>query len=358
MNETHDFAGAARHLEKVPRRDDYHERVFAPLKLEDVIRFAQFAGPQVRWSIENSPTWGRYFRMTNRVELQELLSLTDDIVGLCYRPGTFKLTNTGGELCFVSVLFLSLFFAPSEHLEADTLETTPPSLAKPLLAPFGVLSKPDVVDKGAEERTFMHAASKILSGEVDAALKMFWLTERGKNQPDAHLALFLTILRAVKTADIQINDIQDHRMSFLELALNTVAKTYATTPAGEKPGRRGEKPRYLMGMLERLTIPKHQALGPYKFTHQQLEKEGVIQKSDVPEKQRDTIYINLVPKRLTTSFTMYETHDFADAARYLLDADTVISLVDEKAWRLLRLLQNLLDGAGPEEGVALALVLH
>ncbi|OMP83842.1 hypothetical protein BK809_0005223, partial [Diplodia seriata] len=63
---------------------------------------------------------------------------------------------------------------------------------------------------------------------------------------------------------------------------------------------------------------KHQLLGPYKFTHQQLEKEGVIQKSNVPEKQRDTIYINVIPKRLTTSFTMYETDDFADAARYLL----------------------------------------
>jgi len=28
---------------------------------------------------------------------------------------------------------------------------------------------------------------------------------------------------------------------------------------------------------------KHQVLGPYKFTHLQLEKEGVIQKSNVPD---------------------------------------------------------------------------
>ena len=37
---------------------------------------------------------------------------------------------------------------------------------------------------------------------------------------------------------------------------------------------------------------KVQALGPYKFTHQQLEKEGVIQKSNVPENRRANIYFN------------------------------------------------------------------
>ncbi|RAH78152.1 Rho GTPase activation protein [Aspergillus japonicus CBS 114.51] len=35
---------------------------------------------------------------------------------------------------------------------------------------------------------------------------------------------------------------------------------------------------------------KHQELGPYKFTHQQLEKEGVIRKSNVPENRRANIY--------------------------------------------------------------------
>jgi len=37
---------------------------------------------------------------------------------------------------------------------------------------------------------------------------------------------------------------------------------------------------------------KQQVLGPYKFTHQQLEKEGVIQKSNVPENRRGNIYFN------------------------------------------------------------------
>jgi Ras GTPase-activating-like protein IQGAP2/3 len=35
---------------------------------------------------------------------------------------------------------------------------------------------------------------------------------------------------------------------------------------------------------------KHQELGPYKFTHQQLEKEGVIRRSNVPENRRGNIY--------------------------------------------------------------------
>ncbi|KAJ8064123.1 hypothetical protein OCU04_007959 [Sclerotinia nivalis] len=37
---------------------------------------------------------------------------------------------------------------------------------------------------------------------------------------------------------------------------------------------------------------KHQVLGPYKFTHGELEKQGVIQKSNVPDNRRANIYFN------------------------------------------------------------------
>ncbi|MCJ1471013.1 glyceraldehyde-3-phosphate dehydrogenase 1 [Pseudocyphellaria aurata] len=37
---------------------------------------------------------------------------------------------------------------------------------------------------------------------------------------------------------------------------------------------------------------KQQMLGPYKFTHQQLEREGVIQKSNVPDNRRANIFFN------------------------------------------------------------------
>ena len=37
---------------------------------------------------------------------------------------------------------------------------------------------------------------------------------------------------------------------------------------------------------------KHAVLGPYKFTHAQLEREGVIQRSNVPENRRANIFFN------------------------------------------------------------------
>lgn len=37
---------------------------------------------------------------------------------------------------------------------------------------------------------------------------------------------------------------------------------------------------------------KHQVLGPYKFTHQELERQGVIQTSNVPENRRANIFFN------------------------------------------------------------------
>ena len=39
---------------------------------------------------------------------------------------------------------------------------------------------------------------------------------------------------------------------------------------------------------------KQQVLGPYKFTHQQLEKEGVIQISNVPDNRKANIYFNFI----------------------------------------------------------------
>ncbi|KAG9246187.1 Rho GTPase activation protein [Calycina marina] len=65
---------------------------------------------------------------------------------------------------------------------------------------------------------------------------------------------------------------------------------------------------YLVGQLEtyksylhnvrsqsegtRRKTQKSQVLGPYKFTHQELEKQGVIQKSNVPDNRRANIYFN------------------------------------------------------------------
>ncbi|OAV97642.1 hypothetical protein PTTG_08714, partial [Puccinia triticina 1-1 BBBD Race 1] len=41
-------------------------------------------------------------------------------------------------------------------------------------------------------------------------------------------------------------------------------------------------------------IPKAQALGPYKFSHAQFEKEGVIVNTNVPENRRANIFFQIV----------------------------------------------------------------
>ncbi|EMC95963.1 hypothetical protein BAUCODRAFT_510246 [Baudoinia panamericana UAMH 10762] len=41
------------------------------------------------------------------------------------------------------------------------------------------------------------------------------------------------------------------------------------------------------------TKNNNKVLGPYKFTHQELEKQGVIQKSNVPENRRANIFFNI-----------------------------------------------------------------
>ena len=82
------------------------------------------------------------------------------------------------------------------------------------------------------------------------------------------------------------------------------------SPRGDQEAGRSlrDDPRpqhYLVGQLETYKSYLHNVrsqsegvkkrgsikeLGPYKFTHQQLEKEGVIQKSNVPENRRANIY--------------------------------------------------------------------
>ena len=39
--------------------------------------------------------------------------------------------------------------------------------------------------------------------------------------------------------------------------------------------------------------PKSQALGPYRFTHAQMEKDGIIVESNVPENRRANIFFNI-----------------------------------------------------------------
>ncbi|KAI1742350.1 GTPase [Xylaria scruposa] len=71
--------------------------------------------------------------------------------------------------------------------------------------------------------------------------------------------------------------IRDHN-SYLVGQLDTY-KSYLHNVRSQSEGTRRKQQKY-------------QVLGPYKFTHQQLEKEGVIQKSNVPDNRRANIYFN------------------------------------------------------------------
>lgn len=74
--------------------------------------------------------------------------------------------------------------------------------------------------------------------------------------------------------------IRDHN-NYLVSQLETY-KSYLHNVRGQSEGKgRGASSK-----------TKHQVLGPYKFTHQQLEKEGVIQRSNVPDNRRANIYFN------------------------------------------------------------------
>ena len=60
-----------------------------------------------------------------------------------------------------------------------------------------------------------------------------------------------------------------------------VYKSYLSNVRNQSGGNRNPK-----------KTEKATPLGPYKFSHQQLEREGVIQRSNVPENRRANIYFN------------------------------------------------------------------
>ncbi|KAI0388858.1 GTPase [Xylariaceae sp. FL0594] len=85
------------------------------------------------------------------------------------------------------------------------------------------------------------------------------------------------ITRETKKLEDVYKTIRDHN-SYLVGQLETY-KSYLHNVRSQSEGTRRKQ-------------QKHQVLGPYKFTHQQLEKEGVIQKSNVPDNRRANIYFN------------------------------------------------------------------
>lgn len=84
------------------------------------------------------------------------------------------------------------------------------------------------------------------------------------------------VLDETKKLEEVFSTIRDHN-AYLVGQLETY-KSYLHNVRSQSEGKTRSK------------TPKHQELGPYKFTHQQLEKEGVIRRSNVPENRRANIY--------------------------------------------------------------------
>ncbi|MCJ1338564.1 glyceraldehyde-3-phosphate dehydrogenase 1, partial [Bachmanniomyces sp. S44760] len=85
------------------------------------------------------------------------------------------------------------------------------------------------------------------------------------------------VLEETKKLDEVFRTIRDHN-NYLVGQLETY-KSYLHNVRSQSEGKQRKQ-------------QKQQVLGPYKFTHQQLEKEGVIQKSNVPNNRRANIYFN------------------------------------------------------------------
>jgi hypothetical protein len=65
----------------------------------------------------------------------------------------------------------------------------------------------------------------------------------------------------------------------------------------------------------------HLVVGPYRFTHLQLEKDGIIQRSNVPENRRSNIYFNFI-SRSPGTFTI--SLHYAGRNRILLELDVTL----------------------------------
>ena len=114
------------------------------------------------------------------------------------------------------------------------------------------------------------------------------------------------VLAETSKLDEVYRTIRDHN-AYLVSQLETY-KSYLQNVRGQSEGKQRKQ-------------QKQQALGPYKFTHQQLEKEGVIQRSNVPENRRSNIYFNFnspTPGTFVISLH-YKGKELADNTNFSID---------------------------------------
>ncbi|EAS36592.3 GTPase activating protein Sar1 [Coccidioides immitis RS] len=175
-----------------------------------------------------------------------------------------------------------IYFMEAKSTFVQILRSLPPNSAvtrRPLrldrIAEAAATLKNDAVMVRKGIRTMELLSSLQELGVIDKS-DDFSLLRNEVEQELVHLgSLKEKVIEETRKLDEVYRTIRDHN-TYLVMQLETY-KSYLHNVRSQSEGKQRKQ-------------QKHQELGPYKFTHQQLEKEGVIRKSNVPENRRANIY--------------------------------------------------------------------
>jgi Ras GTPase-activating-like protein IQGAP2/3 len=175
-----------------------------------------------------------------------------------------------------------IFFMEAKSTFVQILRSLPPTtsvLRRPLrldrIAEAAATLKNDAVMVRKGIRTMELLSQLQEMGVIDRSDE-FSLLRDEVEQELVHLgSLKERVMEETKQLDEVFRTIRDHN-AYLVGQLETY-KSYLHNVRSQSEGKQRKQ-------------QKNQELGPYKFTHQQLEKEGVIRKSNVPENRRANIY--------------------------------------------------------------------
>ncbi|PKY08236.1 putative GTPase activating protein Sar1 [Aspergillus campestris IBT 28561] len=175
-----------------------------------------------------------------------------------------------------------VFFMEAKSTFVQILRSLPPNTSvarRPLrldrIAEAAATLKNDAVMVRKGIRTMELLSQLQEMGVIDRSDE-FSLLRDEVEQELVHLgSLKEKVLTETKKLEEVFNTIRDHN-AYLVGQLETY-KSYLHNVRSQSEGKSRKQ-------------QKHQELGPYKFTHQQLEKEGVIRRSNVPENRRANIY--------------------------------------------------------------------
>lgn len=175
-----------------------------------------------------------------------------------------------------------IYFMEAKSTFVQILRSLPPTssvLRRPLrldrIAEAAATLKNDAVMVRKGIRTMELLSQLQEMGVIDRSDE-FGLLRDEVEQELVHLgSLKEKVIEETKQLDEVFRTIRDHN-AYLVGQLETY-KSYLHNVRSQSEGKQRKQ-------------QKNQELGPYKFTHQQLEKEGVIRKSNVPENRRANIY--------------------------------------------------------------------